>query len=137
VLATGSHKWLMAPAGVGALYVSPELLERMHLVNIAAISVENFQKFDSTLFEPKNTIQRVEEGSSNMLGLIGLNASMSLIEEIGIDLIEKRILQLASLSISLLEERGYVVSSSHTDGTLSGIVMFNHPIYTIMKFWQP
>lgn len=126
VIATGSHKWLMAAPGVGGLYVAPHVLERMHLVNIAAVSVENAFNFDSSIFEPKKTIQRVEEGSPNLLGLIGVDASLSLIEDVGIEVIEKRVLELASVATELLEARGYAVTSSQVEGTRSGIVMFNH-----------
>jgi len=127
IVATGSHKWLMAAPGVGGLYVSPQALERMHLVNIGAVSVESPYNFDSTVFEPKKTIQRAEEGSPNLLGLVGLDASISLIDEIGIEKIEARVLELSTVCIDLLETRGYVVSSSQAEGTLSGIVMFSHP----------
>jgi len=129
VVATGSHKWLLAAPGVGGLYVAPAALERMHLVNIGAISVENPYNFDSTVFDPKKTIQRAEEGSPNLFGLVGLDASISLIDEVGIEKIEARVTELATVCIELLEKKGYVVSSSQAEGTMSGIVMFGHPTH--------
>lgn len=127
VVATGSHKWLLSPSGVGGLYVAPEVLERMNLVNIAALSTENFMSFDSRKFDPVKTIQRVEEGSYNLLGVVGVDSSISLIEEIGIDRIEDRVLKLSLKAATLLEARGYTVTSSRKDGELSGIVMFSSP----------
>ena len=45
VVATGAHKWLMAPGGTGGLYIAPHVLDRMRLVNMGAGSVVNVGEF--------------------------------------------------------------------------------------------
>jgi selenocysteine lyase/cysteine desulfurase len=127
VVATGAHKWLMAPGGTGGLYLAPHVLERMHLVNMGAGSVVDFAKFDSTVFQPKPTAQRFEEGTPNGLGLVGLNAALSLIEDVGIETIGARVLALSAYAAEALARRGYIVTSPQAEAQRSGLVMFHHP----------
>jgi cysteine desulfurase/selenocysteine lyase len=128
VVATGSHKWLMAPPGTGGLFIAPHVLDQMHLVNMGAGSVVDFMKFDPLVFQPKPTAQRFEEGTPNALGLVGLHAALSLIEDVGIETMGARILELSSYATEALTRRGYVVTSSHAQtAQQSGLVMFHHP----------
>lgn len=127
VAATGAHKWLMAPGGTAGLFIAPHVLERMHLVNMGAASVVDVMKFDSRLFQPKPTAQRFEEGTPNGLGLIGLNAALSLIEDMGINEIGARVLALSAYATNALTQRGYEVTSPQQNEHRSGIVLFRHP----------
>ncbi|MBV9849425.1 MAG: aminotransferase class V-fold PLP-dependent enzyme [Armatimonadetes bacterium] len=128
VVATGAHKWLMAPGGTGGLYIAPPVLDRMRLVNMGALSVVDAAKFDPLEFTPKPNAQRYEEGTPNGLGLIGLEAALSLIEEAGMDAIAARVLAVAAHAAEALTRKGYVVTSPQDDAHRSGIVMFRHPI---------
>ena len=130
IVATGAHKWLMAPAGTGGLYIAPHALSQMNLVNMGALSVVNVANYDSLDFTPKPTAQRYEEGSPNALGLFGLNAALALIEEMGIDAIGERVLFLSAHAATLLESKGYEVTSPRDDAHRSGLVMFRHPDYS-------
>ena len=127
VVATGAHKWLLAPGGTGGLYIAPHVLDRMRLVNMGALSVVDVPKFDPLDFTPKPNAQRYEEGTPNGLGLVGLDAALSLIEEVGIDAIAARVLALAAHAAEALASRGYRVTSPQDDDARSGIVMFRHP----------
>jgi selenocysteine lyase/cysteine desulfurase len=126
-VATGVHKWLLAPGGTGGLYIAPHVLERMRLVNIGALSVVDVGKFDPLDFHPKPTAHRFEEGTMNCLGLIGLDAALSLIDEIGIDRIAERVLALAGYAAEALEAHGCTVVSPRGDDERAGIVMFRDP----------
>jgi len=86
-------------------------------------SVVEPMDFERIHLEPFPNAWRLEEGSPNMTEIIGLGASLSLIEEIGIEAIESRILEL----IARLQERGYEVTSSLEPEERSGIVTFRHP----------
>ncbi len=128
VVATGAHKWLMAPGGTAGLFIAPHVLNRMHLVNMGAGSVVDVIKFDPLVFHPKPTAQRYEEGTPNGLGLVGLNAALSLIEDVGIDAIGARVLELATHAAEALARRGCVVTSPRGDvSQQSGIIAFHHP----------
>ncbi len=129
VVASGVHKWLCSPGGTGGLYIAPHVLERMRLVNMGATSVVDVIKFDPLDFSPKPTAQRYEEGSPNALGFLGLDAALSLIEDIGIETIAARVMGLARHAMEALEAKGYVVASPREDGRRAGIVMFEHPTH--------
>ena len=127
VVVTGAHKWLMAPGGTGGLYVAPPVLDRMRLVNMGAASVVDVMKFDPLDFTPKPTAQRYEEGVPNGLGLVGLDAALSLLEEVGIEAIGAQILALAGHTAEKLDAKGYRVVSPRADHQRAGLVMFRHP----------
>ncbi len=128
VVATGAHKWLMAPGGTGGLFIAPHVLDRMHLVNMGAFGVVDFTQFDPLVFHPKPTAQRYEEGTPNGLGLIGLDAALSLIEDVGIEVIGARVLELSSHAAAAVARRAYVVTSPQGEtAQRSGIVAFHHP----------
>jgi selenocysteine lyase/cysteine desulfurase len=126
VVATGVHKWLLSPGGTGGLYIAPHIMERMRLVNMGAISVVDYARFDPLVFSPKPTAQRYEEGTPNVLGLVGLDAGLSLLEEVGIAQIAPRVLDLGRYAGKALTTRGYRVFSPHGDDQRAGIVLFGH-----------
>ena len=130
VAVTGSHKWLMAPPGTGGLYVAPHVLDRLRLVNMGAGAVVDVMKFDPLDFTPKPNAQRYEEGSPNVIGLIGLDAALSLIEEVGVEAIQAQVLSLTAYAAEKLEARGYRVLSPREDAQRAGLVMFQHPTHT-------
>jgi cysteine desulfurase/selenocysteine lyase len=126
IAVTGSHKWLMAPGGTGGLYLAPHVLDRMRLVNMGALSVVDVIKFDPLDFSVKPSAHRYEEGTPNGLGLAGLDAALSLLEEVGIDAIAASVLALTAHAAEKLEAKGYVVTSPRTDAQRSGLLMFQH-----------
>jgi len=128
VAATSAYKWLMALPGMGALYVAPHVMERIHPVNIGAGSVVDPIRFDVTTFDLKPTVQRFEEGNPNALGLVALEAALGLLEEIGIDRIADRVLSLGAYAARALEEKGYEIVTPREAGRLhSPLVTFRHP----------
>ena len=130
IAVTGSHKWLMAPGGTGGLYIAPHALDRMRLVGMGALSVVDVAKFDPLDFTVKPTAQRFEEGTPNGLGLAGLDAALSLLEEASMDAVAAQVLTLAGQAAEELEARGYWVTSPRADGQRAGLVMFQHPAHS-------
>ncbi len=128
IAVTGVHKWLMAPPGAGGLYVAPHVLDRLRLVNMGAGAVVDVMKFDPLKFDVKPTVQRYEEGSPNVLGLVGLDAALSLLEEVGTDAIGPQIMALSAHAAQKLEEKGYQVVSPRADPQRAGLVTFKHPL---------
>ncbi len=130
IAVTGAHKWLMAPAGTGGLYIAPHALERMRLVNMGAGAVVDVAKFDPLDFSVKPTALRFEEGTPNGLGLAGLDAALSLLEEVGTNAIAAQVLSLAAHAADALEAKGYQVTSPRADSQRAGLVMFQHPTHS-------
>lgn len=129
IAVTGSHKWLMAPGGAGGLYIAPHALEQMRLVNMGAGAVVDIAKFDPLDFTVKPSAHRYEEGTPNGLGLAGLDAALSLLEEIGTKAIAAQVLALAEDAAQKLQAKGYQVTSPRVDDQRAGLVMFQHPTH--------
>jgi len=127
IAATGSQKWLLGPLGVGGLYIHPNALNHLRLVNMGSASVKNVPAFSPLGFDPKPNAQRYEEGTPNLLGLIGLSESLSLIEEAGIANIAEQILAINRYAAEQLRRRGYEIVSPEREGHRSGILIFRHP----------
>lgn len=80
-LAADGHKWMLGPEGAGILYVRRQHLDLLQPLGIGWNSVAR-GSFDTQATELKPTAGRYEGGSMNMPGMLGLNASLSLLSEL-------------------------------------------------------
>lgn len=128
-LACGSHKWLMAPEGIGFLYVAPECAERLEPNMAAWLSHEDAFAFLTRApgelrydrpFRPGALM--AEAGTANTLGAAGLEASLGLIEHIGVAAILEHVQAWHDALEPALLERGF--ESARMDNALgrSGIL---------------
>lgn len=125
IAAAGCHKWLLTPAGIGVLYVRPEVLPTLLPTNVGWNWVEIPLDWDRLHFdEPKPGTARFEEGSPGFVATAGLLASVALLEAVGFDAVEKRVLTLADYARTHLQESGMIVAGERAE---SGIVGFRHP----------
>lgn len=127
---TGVQKWMLGPHGTGAMYISPQMLERMHLVNMGAASVVDVIKFDPLDFSVKPTAMRYEEGTPNGLGAVGSDKAIEILLEAGTENIRDRVLSLTRHAMDALDRKGYPVASPREDDRRAGIVLFDHPDHT-------
>lgn len=91
-LAAGTHKWLLAPEGVGIFWVRPDLRDRLKLNQFGWHTVEAAGDFERQDWEIARGARRFECGSPNRTGLVGLAASLSLFRETGYREVENRVL---------------------------------------------
>lgn len=128
IAAAGCHKWLMAPGGIGVLYIRPDVFSTLLPVNIGWNSVVNPIDWERQHFdELKPTTDRIEEGTPSLLNTATLGASVALMEEVGFDAIEQRVLYLADCARTCVAGRSCHVLSPAAPETRSGIVAFRHP----------
>jgi selenocysteine lyase/cysteine desulfurase len=121
-LAADAHKWLLGPEGIGIFYCKKELAERLHPPLIGWKSVQNELDFDNPAFRLKSDALRFEEGSMNLMGILGLGAAVDLLLEIGIENIEKRVLGLGDLVIHEADKGGYPVLTPKARNERGGII---------------
>lgn len=123
-LAADGHKWLLGPEGAGVFYCRAPLWEVLHPTSIGWNSVDN--PFAFHVVEPawKKSAARFEGGSQNMMGFIGLRASLSLLRSFAPGALSQRVLDLTDSICSILERLGAVVFSKRDDRHASGIVTF-------------
>ncbi|MEG1506215.1 MAG: cysteine desulfurase [Bacilli bacterium] len=119
-LAFSGHK-ILGPTGVGVLYGKKELLEELIPVNLGGGMNESFDNESEVYLKELPT--RLEAGTPNIAGVIGLGEAIKYIESIGIDKIRDRELHLRKY---LIEK---IVNIPHIDiinlEADSGIVTFN------------
>lgn len=128
IAAGGSHKWLLAPAGIGPFYVKPERLAELLPTNVGWNWVNDPYNWDRLRFEDaKPSPERFEEGSSDLLATAGLLASVELLRAVGPKAVEAAVLARATeLHLGL---RALGMQVCPTEGQ-SGIVPFRHPTRT-------
>ncbi len=123
-LSADGHKWLLGPEGIGLFYCRKELVERIDPPLLGWKSVQNEFDFDHPDFALKTNAQRFEEGSMNLLGIFGLGAAIALLSEVGIDMIEERVLGLGDVIIREAERKGYSLLTPKTRKERGGNITF-------------
>jgi|LakMenEpi03Aug12_release.lakeMendotaPanAssembly.Ray.scaffolds.fasta_scaffold00985_27 cysteine desulfurase/selenocysteine lyase len=81
--AADGHKWMLGPEGAGFLYIRESHLERIAPVMVGWGSIESSHEFNAEGAVYKRAASRYEGGSANHVGLIGLEASLKLLLELG------------------------------------------------------
>ena len=126
-LAADGHKWLLGPEGAGIFFVRQDRLEALRPVGVGWNSVKHAGDFGNRQFELKPTAARYEGGSMNMVGLVGLGASLELLIELSVEKIGRRLIEVTDRLCERLERAGANVASSREVGRASGIVAFDWP----------
>jgi len=128
-LACDAHKWLCGPEGIGILYVRKELQGHLRPTSIGWMSVKDPFNFNRYNFEFADSAKRYDSGSYNLAGIFGLGGAIELIQEIGIERISHRVLQLTDRLVAGLRDKGYRVFSPRTPTEGSGIVSFSSDLH--------
>lgn len=91
VMADG-HKWMLGPEGLAVFYCKKDQREQLKLNQFGWHMVEEAGNYTTKHWRPADSARRFECGSPNMLGIYALNASLSLLLEVGIDSVESQLL---------------------------------------------
>lgn len=122
VAAGASHKWLLAPEGIGYLYLSDRARERIQPTLVGWISVpqpEDFQNFEQGW--NKGTLAW-ETGTGPASLLYGLKASLELLTALGVAQTGRYLEELTDHLCNRLQSGPYEVVSSRLAGDKSQIV---------------
>lgn len=79
------HKWLLGPEGLGVFYCRSDLRDKLKLHEYGWHMLEHAGDYDRSDWEPAHSARRFECGSPNLLGTMALDASLSLLEEVGMN----------------------------------------------------
>ncbi len=126
VAAGAGHKWLMAPEGVGYLYLSDRARERIQPTLVGWISVPNPD--DYLNFEQgwnRGTLPW-ETGTGPASLLYGFKASLELLTSQGVERIARYLEELTDYLCEQLKGKPYEVVSSRSPGEKSQIVCIRH-----------
>ena len=122
-LASGGHKWLIGPMGIGILYVSKEVNELINVSRVGWKSVVNEENFEIN-FTLKQNALRFEPGTMNLSGIYGLGAAFDLLHEVGVGNINKKILSINNMFMEKLLKRNLKITSPLDENERSGILTF-------------
>lgn len=127
-LSADGHKWMLGPEGAGFGYIRREWVDRLHPIGVGAFSVVHPFEFSTIDFTLKPHAGRWEGGALNVPGITALGASLELLLNVGIENIERRVLELTDYVCERAASLGWTVFSSREPGEKSGIVSLVHPV---------
>ncbi len=120
-----AHKWMLGPEGIAVFYCNSRVRDELQLNQFGWHMVEDCGNYDRKDWEIAQSARRFECGSSNMLGIHALSASMSLIEEVGINVIEAEIRKKIDYLIKNLERDSRISLLTPRDASRrAGILTF-------------
>ena len=119
-LAFSGHK-MLAPTGIGVLYAKEKYLELMKPISYGGGMNSRFESNKEV--EYKELPLRLEAGTQNIAGVLGLQAAIKYIEEIGIEKIHEHEIELKNYLLTKLKEIDNIeIYNQESD---SGIIVFN------------
>lgn len=126
-LMADAHKWLLGPEGIAVFYCDPAWRDRIGLHEYGWHMVEHVGDYDRKDWRVAPSARRFECGSPNMLGIHALSASLSLLLEVGLPEIERRVLARAErLFETVAAHPALEPVSAAAPGRYAGIVTFRH-----------
>ncbi|ARB46226.1 aminotransferase class V-fold PLP-dependent enzyme [Alloalcanivorax xenomutans] len=126
VVADG-HKWMLGPEGLALFYARPEARDRLRLRQFGWHMVAASGDYDRQDWRPADDARRFECGSPNLLCAHALNASLSLLEEVGMAAVEQRLTDTVTVLIGELKARGAELLTPEAARRRAGIVTFRLP----------
>ncbi len=136
-LSTGTQKWLLGPEGLGFLYINEKILDNLKVPNPGWLRREDFFNFQNINQKLINEAKKFEEGALNFSAIFLFNGSIDLFLEVGIDNIEKRIMELTDFLIDGLKKKNYqIVSPIENYNERSGIISFKKDGVDIEKLYE-
>jgi selenocysteine lyase/cysteine desulfurase len=124
-LAADAHKWLLGPCGAGIFYVRRDLQEKLNppIYGWHNVRNPNFVAQEQIVF--RSGAVKYEAGTQNLVGLVGLIASMELALEIGVENIAAELLRKRAWLVPALQAKGFtVLNADAKPEKASGIVSF-------------
>lgn len=119
-LAFSGHK-MCGPTGIGVLYGKYELLNELEPTNLGGGMNESFDTIEEVYLKPLPT--RLEAGTPNIEGAIGLGAAIEYLTNIGLDNITQHEQHLRNYLVKELKQIPHItIINEESD---SGIVAFN------------
>lgn len=127
VVADG-HKWMMGPEGIALFYVRPGLRDQLALRQYGWHMVEHVGDYERRDWSVARSARRFECGSPNMLGIHGLHASLSLLFEVGLDVVSRMALANGAYVAELIDSHAGKLEllSEQAPERRSAIVTFRH-----------
>jgi cysteine desulfurase / selenocysteine lyase len=123
-LCTNSYKWLMGGYGGGVFYIRKDHLVRLRPGTVGWRSMRVPELMDNQKLDLNPNAMRYELGCPPFPAIFSLAAACEYQMKIGIEKIEKRVLELTDFVIEKLQAKGFEILSPLEREYRSGIVVF-------------
>ena len=117
-------KWLLGPHGVGVFFWNRQRRPNAEPAGIGWYSVVDDLQFP---YDLKPDAARFELGGPNMLGIYALNEGVRLLNEVGVERIERHVLTLGSRLREQLDALGLLLMTPADPARRAGIVAWADP----------
>ncbi|EEH32663.1 aminotransferase, class V family [Borreliella burgdorferi 29805] len=123
-LAFSGHK-MLAPTGIGILYISNNMAEKLHSSKLGGNTVEEiFIENEKIKFKASDSPNKFESGTPNIAGIIGLEEAIKYIDNISMDFILEHDKQLIEYGVKKLQELDEVEFILNTNLKRNSIISF-------------
>lgn len=120
-----AHKWLLGPEGIAVFYCTAERRYQLKLHEFGWHMVQQMGDYNQREWRPAASARRFECGSPNMLGIYAFSASLSLLEEIGMEQVQQQVLDNAAYTMAALKSVDELeLITPQVDQRRAGIVTF-------------
>lgn len=126
-LVADGHKWLLAPEGLGLLYIRRPVLDEMNDAMTGWAGRMTPGDYEDVNQPLRPMAMRFEEGSHAMALVAAFGHSLSLLQDFGITEVWRQIEVLTGRLAEGLDRAGFHVVSPRGEGERSGIVSFSGP----------
>ncbi len=124
VVADG-HKWMLGPEGLAVFYSTPAARDRLRLLQYGWHMTADAGDFDREDWQVATSARRFEPGSPNMPGIYALEASLSVLLDVGMERVEEMVLAQARKIQHVVQSRSdWDLLSPQQPERVSGIVTF-------------
>ena len=120
------HKWLLAPEGLGYLYLSKRARARIEPTLVGWISAKHHENFDDLEQDYKSGALAWETGTFASSLFYGLETCLQLFEQIGVNEVNRYLLELTDYLCDNLPAQHYQIVSSRRENEKSPMVCIRH-----------
>ncbi|HEV7472542.1 MAG TPA: aminotransferase class V-fold PLP-dependent enzyme [Pyrinomonadaceae bacterium] len=136
VAATACHKWLLTPEGVGLLYLSARARDRIQPTLVGWTSVPNADDYGNYEQGWNKGTLAWETGTGPAALIHGLEASLNLLNEVGIPRIQAHLEVLTDHLCERLRDTDCEIVSSRQPGEKSQIVCIRHLALSSLQLYS-
>ncbi len=127
-LAADGHKWMLAPEGLAVFYCRKSVRQQLGLNQQGWRMVDDPYQFTREDWSPSASATRFEAGTPNTVGQAALYASLCVLQDAGMDAVERNITENSrALCAGLSDISGARPVRPFDQSRVSGIVSFQTP----------
>lgn len=132
ILLCGGQKYLRAGTGIGLMYVNKKIMPQLRDIKVG---IRSMQQFDEDEYVLKDSAARFQDGTQNLPGIVGLLASLRSINQVGIESIEQKNLQLLAEIKAILARHGipFIDHGDHQGNIISMKVSDPKALFEYLK----